>query len=40
MYTCNESPCLHNAEVVRANLKAIGIDVRIRQFQFEVLYRK
>jgi YVTN family beta-propeller protein len=40
MYTCNESSCLHNAEVVRANLKAIGIDVRIRQFPFEVLYRK
>ena len=40
MYTCNESSCRHNAEVVRANLKAIGVDVRIRQFPFDSLYRK
>ena len=40
MYTCNGAPCRHNAEVVRANLQAIGIDVRIREFPTGTLYRK
>jgi peptide/nickel transport system substrate-binding protein len=38
MYTCNLSACLENAEIVKANLGAIGINVRIRSFPFEALF--
>jgi peptide/nickel transport system substrate-binding protein len=40
MYTCNDDSCRHNAEVVRANLKRIGIDVRIHQFPYAALYHR
>jgi YVTN family beta-propeller protein len=40
MYTCNTAACGHNAAVVRADLKPIGIAVRIRQFSTDALYRK
>jgi YVTN family beta-propeller protein len=40
MYTCNLLTCLQNAEVVKANLAAIGIDVRIRRFPFDALFAR
>jgi peptide/nickel transport system substrate-binding protein len=38
MLTCSGTSCRHNAEIVRANLRAIGIEVEIRQFSNEQLY--
>lgn len=32
LYTCNQSPCPERAQLIQQNLKAIGIDVRIKQF--------
>ncbi len=40
MYTCNESPCPETAQIVQANLKAIGIDVQVRQFARAVQFAK
>jgi ABC-type transport system substrate-binding protein len=38
MYTCNLPTCLQNAEIVKANLSAIGINVRIKQFPFAAMF--
>jgi peptide/nickel transport system substrate-binding protein len=38
MWTCNGSVCKRNAEIVRADLQSIGIDVVIRQFSDERLF--
>jgi ABC-type oligopeptide transport system substrate-binding subunit len=38
MRTCNGPVCKRNAEIVRANPKAIDIDVEIRQFSDEKLF--
>jgi peptide/nickel transport system substrate-binding protein len=40
MYTCNQSPCPERAQLVQQNLKAIGIDVSIRQFPRNVQFTK
>jgi ABC-type transport system substrate-binding protein len=40
MYTCNESPCPETAQIVQANLKEIGIDVEIKQFDRAVQFAK
>jgi YVTN family beta-propeller protein len=40
MYTCNTSDCLQRAEIVKANLHAIGIDVRIRRFPLPEMFRR
>jgi peptide/nickel transport system substrate-binding protein len=40
MYTCNESPCPETAQIVQANLKQIGIDVEIKQFDRAVQFSK
>jgi peptide/nickel transport system substrate-binding protein len=40
MWTCNDPACTHNADIVRANLEAIGIDVEIRQFSNEKFFDK
>ena len=32
LYTCNQPVCIARAEIVRANLAAIGIDLEIRRF--------
>jgi len=40
LYACNLSPCPQQAELVRANLKTIGIDVDIKTFPFGVLFEK
>jgi YVTN family beta-propeller protein len=40
MYTCNLPTCLQNAEVVRADLGAIGIDVRIKRLPYAALFQR
>lgn len=40
MYTCNASPCPETAQIVQANLKEIGIDVEIKQFQRAIQFQK
>jgi peptide/nickel transport system substrate-binding protein len=40
LYTCNEAPCPERAQLIQANLKAIGIDVTIRTFPRSVQFTK
>jgi YVTN family beta-propeller protein len=40
MYTCNKAACLRGAEIVKANLGAIGIDVQIRRFPILEMFRR
>ena len=40
LYTCNESPCPETAQIVQQNLKQIGIDVEIKQFERAVQFSK
>jgi peptide/nickel transport system substrate-binding protein len=40
MYTCNQAPCPERAQLVQSNLKAIGIDVEIKQFPRNVQFTK
>jgi ABC-type oligopeptide transport system substrate-binding subunit len=40
MYTCNQSPCPERAQLVQQNLKAIGIDVAIKQWPRNVQFAK
>ena len=40
MWTCSNTVCGRNAEIVRANLKAVGIDVEIRQFSIDKFFGK
>ena len=40
LYTCDESPCPQTAEILRQNLKRIGIDVEIKTFKFIVALTK
>lgn len=40
LYTCNETPCPETAQIIQANLKEIGIDVEIRQFERAVQFQK
>ena len=40
MYTCDTSPCPETAAIVKENLKAIGIDVEVRQFARAVQFSK
>ena len=37
LYTCNEYPCPEQAQIVKTDLAAIGIDVEIREFPVDVL---
>jgi YVTN family beta-propeller protein len=37
LYTCNVAPCPQQAQIVQANLKAIGIDVEVKKFPYGVL---
>jgi YVTN family beta-propeller protein len=39
-YTCNVAPCLEWAQIVRANLAAIGIDLEIRPFTFKDMFQR
>jgi YVTN family beta-propeller protein len=38
MYTCNDAECHQGAQVIQANLKAIGIDVEVKTFPFRQLF--
>jgi hypothetical protein len=40
LYTCNAPECREQAEIVRENLKAIGIDLEIRVFSFGTMYAR
>jgi YVTN family beta-propeller protein len=40
LYTCNTSPCPEQAEVLRANLGAMGIRLVVRQFPLATMYAK
>jgi peptide/nickel transport system substrate-binding protein len=40
LYTCNESPCPEQAQIIQANLKQIGIDVEVKQFERAVQISK
>jgi ABC-type transport system substrate-binding protein len=40
LYTCNQAPCPERAQLIQSNLKAIGIDVSIRQFPRNVQFTK
>ncbi len=40
MYTCNESPCPESAQIIQNDLKALGIDVDVRQFARAVQFKK
>lgn len=40
LYTCSEAPCPQTAQIIQANLKAIGIDVTIRQFERAIQYQR
>jgi peptide/nickel transport system substrate-binding protein len=40
LYTCNESPCPERAQLIQANLKAIGIEVEIKQWPRSVQFTK
>jgi peptide/nickel transport system substrate-binding protein len=40
MYTCNQAPCPERAQLIQQNLKAIGIDVSIKQFPRNVQFAK
>lgn len=38
LWTCNVPPCRQVAEIVKANLRPIGIDVEIEEFPVDVLF--
>lgn len=40
LYTCNSSPCPERAQIIQANLAAIGIDVQIKQFDRSIQFQK
>ena len=40
LYTCNTPPCPQAAEIIKADLEAIGVDVEVRAFPLEVLFGK
>jgi YVTN family beta-propeller protein len=39
-YTCNAPECIEQAEIVRQNLTAIGIDLEIRRFPFGTMFAR
>jgi YVTN family beta-propeller protein len=40
MYTCNKAACLDGAEIVKANLRVIGIHLEIKQFPILEMFRR
>jgi peptide/nickel transport system substrate-binding protein len=40
MYTCNQSPCPEQAQIVQANLSQIGINVEVKQLERAVQFGK
>jgi YVTN family beta-propeller protein len=39
LYTCSRPGCTRDAEILRSNLEAIGIDLEVREFPAEQYYR-
>jgi ABC-type transport system substrate-binding protein len=40
LYTCNISPCPQQAQIVQTDLAAIGLQVQIKSFPLQILYRR
>jgi YVTN family beta-propeller protein len=40
LYTCNISPCPEQAQIVKTDLAAIGLQVQIKSFPLQILYRR
>jgi oligopeptide transport system substrate-binding protein len=40
LYTCDTAPCPERAQVIQQNLKAIGINVKIKQFSRQIQFQK
>jgi peptide/nickel transport system substrate-binding protein len=40
LYTCNASPCPERAQVLQQNLKPLGINIQIKQFERAVQFEK
>jgi peptide/nickel transport system substrate-binding protein len=40
LYTCNASPCEQSTQIIKSDLKAIGIDVEVHAFPLNVLFGK
>jgi YVTN family beta-propeller protein len=40
LYTCNQSPCDQQAQIIKANLAAIGIDVQVKAFPIDALFNR
>ena len=40
LYACSDSPCQQAAQVVQANLKAIGIDAEIKTFSIAEMFAR
>ena len=40
LYTCDHPHCREQAQVIKSNLKALGLDVDVREFQFLELFER
>jgi ABC-type transport system substrate-binding protein len=40
LYTCNVTECLEQAEIVRENLAAIGVELEVRRFSFGEMFAR
>jgi YVTN family beta-propeller protein len=40
LYTCDTPGCTRNAEILRTNLRAIGITLDVRQFPIDTMFRR
>jgi ABC-type transport system substrate-binding protein len=40
LYTCNESTCTQEAQILTTDLAAIGLGVQVHEFPFAILYDK
>lgn len=40
IYTCNFSACAEQAQIIKTNLAAIGVDLQVRPFTFDQLFKR
>ena len=40
LYTCDQAPCDQQAQIIKADLRAIGIEVQMKAFQTDTLFAK
>ena len=40
LYTCDSPGCIRNGEILRSNLRAIGIHLEVRQFPLDEMFRR